>query len=88
MAECTVATGWPKTTFLSNKRQVHYKLSAVANTNTLTLRSIGVITGVATCPVTNLLSLTATNRDGATQAYLTFTTGGAVTDAFVVVTGT
>jgi hypothetical protein len=87
MAEVTLATGWPKNTFLSNMKQVHYKISAMANTNTLTLRSIGTISAVAVCPVTNLLSLTATNRSGSTQAYLTFTTGGAVTDAFVVVTG-
>jgi hypothetical protein len=81
----TVATGWPKTTFTSNMRQIHYKLSVGVTADQISIPGIGHIVSVVTSPNNGITNVAATDRSGATKAYLTFT--GTGNNVFVTVTG-
>jgi hypothetical protein len=86
MAAVTVATGWPITNVAGKLRQVLYKLTVVTTGDTLTLNSLNHVVGVSVSPNSGITGLSATDRSGATAAYLTFTGTGA--SIFVTIWGT
>ncbi len=81
----TVATGWPKTTFTSNMRQLHYKLTVGVTADEISIPGINHIVSVVTSPNNGITNVAATDRSGTTKAKLAFS--GTGSNVFVTVTG-